>query len=144
MICARFGDVRDTGSVPPPDPARWRGPAPGDWRSSLDRAAYTAGVRRIREYIAAGEVYQVNLCRILSAPLPDPARADVEALSAVLARGNPAPYAGVVRLPAHGTEVATASPSSSCAATEASSSPARSRAPAGSPRTCGTRTGRRT
>ncbi len=110
VICARFGDVRDTGSVPSPDPARWRGPAPGDWRSSLDRAAYTAGVRRIREYIAAGEVYQVNLCRILSAPLPDPARADVEALSAVLARGNPAPYAGVVRLPAHGTEVATASP----------------------------------
>jgi para-aminobenzoate synthetase component 1 len=31
-------------------------------------------------------------------------------LTALLARGNPAPYAGTVRLPAHGVEVATASP----------------------------------
>ena len=45
----------------------------GDWTSSLDRAAYMAGVRRIREHIAAGEVYQANLCRVLSAPLTDPA-----------------------------------------------------------------------
>ncbi|PRH76232.1 chloride transporter, partial [Streptomyces solincola] len=84
--------------------------AAGDWTSSLDRAAYTAGVRRIREHIAAGEVYQANLCRVLSAPLPDPAAADVDALTALLARGNPAPYAGTIRLPAHGVEIATASP----------------------------------
>lgn len=110
VVCARFGDVRPATPADTPDPARWRGPAPGDWHSSLDRAAYTAGVRRIREHIAAGDVYQVNLCRVLTAPLPDPASADVDALSAVLARGNPAPYAGTVRLPAHGVEVATASP----------------------------------
>ncbi|UNO39038.1 chorismate-binding protein [Streptomyces sp. MST-110588] len=109
LCCARFGDVRPA-PAPVPDPGRWRGPAPGDWTSSLDHAAYTAGVRRIREYIAAGDVYQVNLCRVLTAPLPDPDRADVDALSALLARGNPAPYAGTVRLPAHGVEVATASP----------------------------------
>ncbi|NEE46972.1 anthranilate synthase component I family protein, partial [Streptomyces sp. SID8455] len=60
--------------------------------------------------IAAGEVYQANLCRVLSAPLPDPGRADVDALTALLARGNPAPYAGTIRLPEHGVEVATASP----------------------------------
>ncbi|MEU1818275.1 chorismate-binding protein [Streptomyces roseifaciens] len=109
LTCARFGDVRPA----PPRPAAsapWRGPAAGDWTSSLDRAAYTAGVRRIREHIAAGEVYQANLCRVLSAPLPDPAAADVDALTALLARDNPAPYAGCVRLPAHGVEVATASP----------------------------------
>lgn len=76
----------------------------------LDRAAYTAGVRRIREHIEAGEVYQANLCRVMSAPLPDPAGADVDALTALLARGNPAPYAGTIRLPAHGVEIATASP----------------------------------
>ncbi|MFK8912345.1 chorismate-binding protein, partial [Streptomyces sp. YS-3] len=93
-----------------PVPGAWRGPAAGDWTSSLDRAAYTAGVRRIREHIAAGEVYQANLCRVLSAPLPDPAGADVDALTALLARGNPAPYAGTIRLPAHGVEIATASP----------------------------------
>ncbi|GGQ33084.1 hypothetical protein GCM10010279_46810 [Streptomyces mutabilis] len=44
---------------------------------------------------------------MLSAPLPGPA---ADALTALLARGNPAPYAGTVRLPAHGVEVATASP----------------------------------
>ncbi len=89
-------------------PGRWRGPAVGDWTSSLDRAAYTAAVRRIREHIAAGEVYQANLCRVLSAPVP--ADADVDALTALLARGNPAPYAGTIRLPGHGVETATASP----------------------------------
>ncbi|MCK8680857.1 chorismate-binding protein [Streptomyces lichenis] len=109
LTCARFGDVRPA-PVPEPVPGAWRGPMAGDWTSSLDRAAYTAGVRRIREHIAAGEVYQANLCRVLSAPLPDPAAADVDALTALLARGNPAPYAGTIRLPAHGVEVATASP----------------------------------
>ncbi|MFE9678115.1 chorismate-binding protein [Streptomyces sp. NPDC006259] len=107
LVCARFADVRAR-AVPAPRPGEWRGPAAGDWTSSLDRAAYTAGVRRIREYIAAGEVYQANLCRVLSAPLPRDA--DVDALTALLARGNPAPYAGTLRLPGHGVEIATASP----------------------------------
>ncbi|WP_093801816.1 chorismate-binding protein [Streptomyces sp. Wb2n-11] len=109
LVCARFGDVRAE-PVPAPVPGAWRGPAAGDWTSSVDRAAYTAGVRRIREHIAAGEVYQTNLCRVLTAPLPGPAGADVDALTALLARGNPAPYAGTIRLPAHGVEIATASP----------------------------------
>jgi para-aminobenzoate synthetase component 1 len=107
LTCARFADVRRQ-PVPAPVPGAWKGPAAGDWTSSLDRAAYTAGVRRIREHIAAGEVYQANLCRVLSAPVaPD---ADVDALTALLARGNPAPYAGTIRLPEHGVEIATASP----------------------------------
>ncbi|MEU2430876.1 chorismate-binding protein [Streptomyces sp. NPDC007861] len=109
LTCARFGDVRHE-PVPAPEPGAWRGPAAGDWTSSLDREAYTAGVRRIREHIAAGEVYQANLCRVLSAPVPDPGAADVDALTALLARGNPAPYAGTIRLPAYGVEIATASP----------------------------------
>ncbi|MQY11938.1 Isochorismate synthase MenF [Streptomyces sp. RB5] len=109
VLCARFGDVRESPAKERPA-GRWRGPAPGDWTSSLDHAAYTAGVRRIREHIAAGEVYQANLCRVLTAPLPDPAASDVDALGALLARGNPAPYGGIVRLPAHGAEVASASP----------------------------------
>ncbi|MBT2379384.1 chorismate-binding protein [Streptomyces sp. ISL-111] len=108
-VCARFSSVRRE-EVPAPVPGAWRGPAAAEWTTSLDRDAYTAGVRRIRAYIAAGEVYQANLCRVLSAPLPDPLRADVDALAALLARGNPAPYAGTIRLPGHGVEVATASP----------------------------------
>ncbi|ANZ19778.1 anthranilate synthase [Streptomyces noursei ATCC 11455] len=110
VVCARFGDVRPATAADAPAPGAWRGPAPADWRSSLDRAAYTEGVRRIRAHIAAGTVYQVNLCRVLTAPLPDPERADVDALSVVLAHGNPAPYAGTIRLPGHGVEIATASP----------------------------------
>ena len=107
LVCARFADVRRE-PVAAPVPGEWRGPAAGDWTSSLDRAAYTAGVRRIREHIAAGDVYQANLCRILSAPVAP--GADVDALTSLLARGNPAPYAGTIRLPGHGVETATASP----------------------------------
>ncbi|WP_416969263.1 chorismate-binding protein [Streptomyces sp. 4F14] len=107
LTCARFADVRRA-PVPAPVPGAWRGPGAGDWTSSLDRAAYTAGVRRIREHIAAGRVYQANLCRVLSAPIPEDA--DVDALTALLARGNPAPYAGTIRLPGHGVQIATASP----------------------------------
>ncbi|MEV5320625.1 chorismate-binding protein [Streptomyces sp. NPDC052687] len=107
LTCARFTDVREE-PVPAPVPGAWHGPAAGDWTSSLDRAAYTAGVRRVREHIAAGEVYQANLCRVLSAPIAP--GADVDALTALLARGNPAPYAGTIRLPGHGVEIATASP----------------------------------
>ncbi len=104
-LCARFDRVR--GAVPWPGP-RWRGPSAASWVSSLDRSAYCDGVRAIRELIAAGDVYQVNLCRVLSAPLP-PA-ADVAALGAALTTGNPAPYSAVVRLPAQGVHIASASP----------------------------------
>ena len=48
--------------------------------------------RLIRDAIAAGDVYQVNLCRVLSAPLGP--SADVAALGAALAEGNPAPVLG--------------------------------------------------
>ncbi|MEU6139590.1 chorismate-binding protein [Streptomyces sp. NPDC047081] len=107
LTCARFRDVRPATDHDIPA-APWHGPPPGSWSTSLDRAAYTAGVQRIREHIAAGEVYQANLCRVLSAPV-DPG-ADLTALAGLLARHNPAPYAGVIRLPDHGVEVATASP----------------------------------
>ncbi|MEU9849893.1 chorismate-binding protein [Streptomyces sp. NPDC047985] len=109
LVCARFDTVR-TQEVPAPVHGAWRGPAADAWTSSLDRAAYIEGVRRIRAYIAAGEVYQANLCRVLTAALPEPAAADVDGLTALLARGNPAPHAGTIRLPAHGVEIATASP----------------------------------
>ncbi|MGW5734407.1 MULTISPECIES: chorismate-binding protein [Streptomyces] len=114
LVCARFDDVREE-PVPAPVPGAWQGPAVTDWTSSLDHAAYVDGVRRVREHIAAGDVYQANLCRVLSAPLPGGSSdgvgaADVDALTALLARGNPAPYAGTIRLPGHGVEIATASP----------------------------------
>jgi para-aminobenzoate synthetase component 1 len=122
-VCARFATVRPARPWPGPP---WRGVAPGEWTTSLDRSAFEAGVGRIRAAIAAGDVYQVNLTRRLSAPLPpghdgpaDGASADVAALGAALAIGNPAPYSAVVRLPADahpglraagGVHVASASP----------------------------------
>jgi para-aminobenzoate synthetase component 1 len=108
LTCARFAELHTDRPSAPAD--GWHGPDRAAWRSSMDRDGYVAGVQRIREHIAAGEVYQVNLCRVLSAALPDPDRADVDALATRLAHGNPAPYAGVIRLPGHGVEVATASP----------------------------------
>jgi para-aminobenzoate synthetase component 1 len=104
-VCARFDRVRPARPWPGP---RWRGPAVAAWRSSLDRGSYEKGVETIRQAIAAGDVYQVNLCRVLSAPAP--ADADVAALGAALAEGNPAPYSAVVRVPAADVHVASASP----------------------------------
>lgn len=87
---------------------QWTGPAASAWQDSLPRDGYVAGVRAIRERIAAGDVYQVNLCRVLSAELPDPSACDPAALSRHLREGNPAPYEGFLRIP--GISVVSASP----------------------------------
>ena len=104
-VCARFERSRRARPWPGPP---WVGPAAASWTSSLDEAAFKAGVSAIRDGISRGDVYQVNLCRVLSAPLPP--GADVAALGARLARGNPAPYSAVVRLPDQDVHVASASP----------------------------------
>lgn len=79
----------------------WRGPAPSSWRTSLDEQAYRAAVATVREHVRQGSVYQANICRILSAPLPaTTSEPDAAALAERLAAGNPAPYEGVVHVPA--------------------------------------------
>lgn len=109
-LCARFARVRPARPWPGPS---WHGPPPGAWTSSLDETTFRKGVGAIREAIAEGDVYQVNLTRRLSAPLPV-ARSvgtnDASALGAALGAGNPAPYAAVVRVPEAGCQVASASP----------------------------------
>ncbi|HUR78278.1 MAG TPA: chorismate-binding protein [Acidimicrobiales bacterium] len=105
VVCARFNDVKP--ATPWPG-QRWRGPARDAWSSSLDESAFTKGVATIRDAIARGDVYQVNLCRVLSAPAPR--GADVAALGAALAEGNPAPFSAVIRLPDQDVHVASASP----------------------------------
>ncbi len=69
-ICARFATIK--AATPWPGPA-WRGPNRADWQSTLDHSQFTSGVDTIRNEIAAGSVYQVNLTRRLSAPLHSPA-----------------------------------------------------------------------
>jgi len=110
LTAVRMEDVRrapdavGTGAV---DGARW--PAlTGAWRTSLGRAAYLDGVTEVRRRIAAGTVYQVNLCRVMEHDLPLGAR--VRDLGARLAQGNPAPYSATIDLPEAGLEIACASP----------------------------------
>jgi para-aminobenzoate synthetase component 1 len=104
-VLARFADIGP--ARPWPGPA-WPGIAREAWRTSLDEDEFSAGVEAIRAAIGRGDVYQVNLTRRLSAPLP--LDAEVGALAAALAAGNPAPYAAAVHLPDHGVHVASASP----------------------------------
>lgn len=83
--------------------AVWRGPAPEAWTSSLGEAEFCRAVGEIRSAVRAGDVYQVNLCRVLTAPLATTAgrtEPDARALASRLAAGNPAPYAGTVHVPA--------------------------------------------
>ena len=115
-VLARFQEWSDS----PGSAGSWRGPAVTDWTSSVDEGAYIGDVDRVREEIAAGEVYQVNLCRILSAPMSDPAATDIAALHELLQRGNPAPYGGFLCLPSEGIGIASASPELFLSVTEGS------------------------
>nr|WP_157892023.1 MULTISPECIES: chorismate-binding protein [Frankia] len=118
LRCVRFADVRPAPAAGAAALSRgpWRGPDARSWATSLDRAAYVAGATTIRERIAAGDVYEVNLCRLLSAPLPpagpggEPVEPDPAALAAILAAGNPAPYALTLDVPEAGLRIAGASP----------------------------------
>ncbi|MCK9895485.1 chorismate-binding protein [Frankia sp. AgB32] len=117
LCCVRFADVRPAPAAGAAALRRgpWRGPPAGSWTTSLDRDAYVAGARAIRARIAAGDVYEVNLCRVMSAPLPVRAGGpgsggDPAALAAVLATGNPAPYAVVLDVAEAGLRIAGASP----------------------------------
>ncbi len=111
----RFADVRAQG-VAQGAPEGWSGPPRGAWTSSLDRAAYLRAVERVRAHVREGVVYQANVCRVLSAPLPvgGSGEPSARALAARLAAGNPAPYAGGVHVPGGGPVapgwVVTASP----------------------------------
>jgi para-aminobenzoate synthetase component 1 len=113
-LCARFATWRPI--VPTSwaslAPCAWPGIGLDRWRSSLDEPRFADGVAHIREAIAAGDVYQVNLTRRLSAPLTEPAdsAALVAALGRQLAAEHAAPFAATVVLPEHGVAIASASP----------------------------------
>ena len=86
----------------------WTGPDINSWRSSLNREQYMAGVEHVRARIAAGDMYQGNVCRVLTASLPDASAQDIAGLASLLRRGNPAPHAMTLRVPTW--QIASASP----------------------------------
>jgi para-aminobenzoate synthetase component I len=73
--------------------------------SSLDRAAYEAGVDRVRELIAHGDIYQANLTRRLSAPF----RGDPWPLYRRLRTGDPSLFSAYLDL-GRGQAILSASP----------------------------------
>jgi para-aminobenzoate synthetase component 1 len=90
-------------AAPPPvrdDPAP-TGPAP---ESNFSRAEYEAGVSRIRDYIAAGDVYQVNLAQRFHTLF----RGSPLALYRRLRARNPAPFGAYLEFA--GTVVTSISP----------------------------------
>lgn len=103
-ILARF----DTWEPWDGEAGSWVGPRPDEWASSMKQAAYERAVEETREQIAAGSVYQANICRVLSAPMGGDS--DVLALHAILNAGNPAPFGGCLSLPDQSVHIATASP----------------------------------
>jgi len=77
---------------PPPSPPS----PPGPVRRGFDRAGYEAAVRRVLAYIAAGDVFQVNLSQRFAVPAREPAWA----LYRRLRVRSPAPFAAYLELAA--------------------------------------------
>ncbi len=76
-----------------------REPAPGVRLASIqeeDPAHFKSAVRRIHQYLQAGDTFQVNISRPWVGHFHHPP--DPYALYAALRRANPAPFAGLMRL----------------------------------------------
>jgi para-aminobenzoate synthetase component 1 len=92
-----------------PGPDRAADPADGfAFTSSLDRAAYEAGVDAVRDRIARGHLYQANLTRRLAAPFDG----DPWPLYRRLRTGDPSLYSAYLDLgggaPGHGSALGSA------------------------------------
>ncbi|CAI8299102.1 MAG: Aminodeoxychorismate synthase component 1 [Opitutia bacterium UBA7350] len=76
----------------PAPETNWEQPVRGSWEWNCTEADFMCSVEAIREYIASGDAYQVNLsrrarCRYQGAPMQ---------LYQALRRGNPAPYGAYI------------------------------------------------
>ena len=80
-------------------------PPGADWISSITHHEYLDAVTKVRNAIERGEVYQINLCRILETKSE---AATLAGLVPLLNRDNPAPYLTSIELP--GISIASASP----------------------------------
>ena len=89
------------------DPSGLKGPEPPqlDFRPQVTKDEFTRMVRKAQDYIAAGDIYQVNLSYPWSAEWPE--QADALALYLRLREVSPAPHAAFLQL--DGTAVLSAS-----------------------------------
>jgi para-aminobenzoate synthetase component I len=99
---ARLGDHLASGADEPGPPPRL-GPLAAD---EPDGAGHLARVARVLDYIAAGDVYQVNVARRLAAPVLAPG--DALAVYRALAAASPAPYGALIE--GDGATVVSGSP----------------------------------
>lgn len=99
--CAKFESVNQA-----PFPITESNFVSSQFQSSMDRGTYISYVQGIQEDISNGEVYQVNACRMLSAPVSK--NFSLMGLFSSILQNNPAPYATYFRIP--GVEIASASP----------------------------------
>ena len=98
-ICARFETVIDS-TLPL---SNWQGVSQS-WQSSQSQSVFENNVNLIREKIALGDIYQVNLCRVLTSS----SNQSLLGLAGKLQKSNPAPFASYLSVP--GLEIASASP----------------------------------
>ena len=101
---ARFAKVEQRNL--PKAKSSWNAISDDSWQSTLDKGAYCAYVERIREKIAAGEIYQVNACRVLSAD--NKSNPSLLPLTEKILKENPAEFAAYLNL--GDIQVASASP----------------------------------
>ena len=83
---------------PGPEPRSTPGIPPAAWTWHSSNAAFAEGVRRIRDWIACGDLFQANLTACCSATLPPAWEQHSAALALFerLRRHCPAPFAGLV------------------------------------------------
>ncbi|MEY2944340.1 MAG: hypothetical protein RL433_22 [Actinomycetota bacterium] len=101
---ARFAKIEQRNL--PKAKSSWNAISDSSWQSTLDKGAYCSYVERIREKIAAGEVYQVNACRVLS--VDNKSNLSLLPLAEKILKENPAEFAAYLNL--GDIQVASASP----------------------------------
>lgn len=86
----------------------WHGPDRASWSTSLAELSYCAAVESTRQSIARGDVYQANICRVMTAE--DISNHSLLGLFDLVNAGNPSPYSAIVHAPEFGLEIVSASP----------------------------------
>jgi para-aminobenzoate synthetase component 1 len=89
-LCTKLSSVKTATASPQPTPGL---KTPLQLESNFTREKYLQAILKAKEYIAAGDIYQVNLSQRFSAPVPTP---PIE-LYKTLRTLNPAPFAAYLK-----------------------------------------------